>query len=70
MIYHVVCSFSVPESFFWIQIKITERTVSKGRELAEMGRWAFHDLLGEERIQRRCDIQELEDDLKTVGHLG
>ena len=42
----------------------------KARELAEMPRWAFHDLLGEEGIQRRYDMEELEDDLKTLGELG
>jgi predicted HTH domain antitoxin len=41
----------------------------KARELAEMPRWAFHDLLGEEGIQRRYDTEELEEDLKTLGEL-
>lgn len=41
----------------------------KARELAEMPRWAFHDLLGEEGIQRRYDREELEDDLKTLEEL-
>jgi predicted HTH domain antitoxin len=45
-------------------------TFGKARELAEMPRWAFHDLLGEEGIQRRYDMEELEDDLKTLEELG
>ena len=43
---------------------------SKARELAEMPRWAFHELLGSEGICRRYDVQELEEDLKTVRELG
>jgi len=38
----------------------------KTRELAEMSRWAFHDLLAEEGISRRYDIEEFEEDLKTL----
>jgi len=45
-------------------------TFGKARELAEMPRWAFHDLLGEEGIERRYDMEELEDDLKTLEELG
>ena len=41
----------------------------KARELAEMPRWAFHDLLGEEGIERRYAMDELEDDLKTLEEL-
>jgi predicted HTH domain antitoxin len=41
----------------------------KARELAEMPRWAFHDLLGEEGIQRRYEMEELEDDLNTLEGL-
>jgi len=42
----------------------------KARELSEMSRWAFHDLLGEEGILRRYDVEELEEDLKTLRELG
>ena len=42
----------------------------KARELSEMSRWEFHDLLGEEGILRRYDVEELEEDLKTLGELG
>ena len=44
-------------------------TFGKARELSEMPRWAFHDLLGEEGIQRRYDLEELEEDLKTLEEL-
>jgi predicted HTH domain antitoxin len=41
----------------------------KARELSEMSRWAFHDLLGEEGILRRYDMAELEEDLETLKEL-
>ena len=41
----------------------------KARELTGMTRWAFHDLLGEEGITRRYDVEELEEDLKTLEDL-
>jgi len=44
-------------------------TVGKARELAQMSRWAFHDLLGEEGICRRYDTEELESDLRTLETL-
>ena len=44
-------------------------TVGKARELAQMSRWAFHDLLGEEGICRRYDTEELESDLRTLENL-
>lgn len=42
----------------------------KARELAGMSKWQFHFLLGEEGIIRRYDMEELEDDLKTLEALG
>lgn len=42
----------------------------KARELAGITRWAFHDLLGEEGITRRYDVEELEEDLKTLEDLS
>ena len=45
-------------------------TFGKARELAEMPRWAFHDLLGEEGTERRYDMEELEDEIKTLEELG
>lgn len=44
-------------------------TFGKARELAEMTRWAFHDLLGEEEIPRRYDVAELEEDLALLEEL-
>lgn len=41
----------------------------KARELAGMTRWAFHELLGEEGILRRYDVEELEEDLKTLEEI-
>ena len=42
----------------------------KARQLAGMTRWDFHDLLGEEGILRRYDVEELEEDLQTLEDLG
>jgi predicted HTH domain antitoxin len=42
----------------------------KARQLAAMTRWDFHDLLGEEGILRRYDVEELEEDLQTLEELG
>jgi predicted HTH domain antitoxin len=42
----------------------------KARELAGMTKWEFHFLLGEEGILRRYDVEELEEDLKTLEALG
>jgi len=43
---------------------------AKARQLAGMTRWAFHDLLGEEGISRRYDVNEFEEDLQTLEELG
>lgn len=45
-------------------------TFGKARELAEMTRWAFRDLLAEEGVIRRYDVEELEQDLVTLEELG
>lgn len=42
----------------------------KARQLAGLTRWEFHDLLGKENVVRRYDVQELEEDLKTLEELG
>lgn len=42
----------------------------KARQLAGMTRWDFHDLLGEEGIPRRYDVEELEVDLQTLEELS
>jgi predicted HTH domain antitoxin len=41
----------------------------QARQLAGMTRWDFHDLLGEEGILRRYDVDELEEDLQTLETL-
>ncbi len=41
----------------------------KARELAGMGKWEFHDLLGEEGIVRHYDLEDLAEDLKTLENL-
>lgn len=41
----------------------------KARELAGMLRWEFHDLLGEEKVTRRYDVEELEVDIKTIEEM-
>lgn len=41
----------------------------KARELAGMLRWEFHNLLGDENVTRRYDLEELEVDLKTIEDL-
>jgi predicted HTH domain antitoxin len=38
----------------------------KARELAEMSKWQFHYLLGQEGIERSYDVEELEVDLETL----
>lgn len=42
----------------------------KARELAEMNKWDFYSLLGDENIIRSYDLEELEEDLKTLETLG
>lgn len=41
-------------------------TFGQARQLAGMTRWDFRDLLGEEGILRRYDVEELEEDLRTL----
>jgi predicted HTH domain antitoxin len=41
----------------------------KARELSQLTRWEFHELLGREGILRRYDVQEFEEDLKTLEDL-
>jgi predicted HTH domain antitoxin len=44
-------------------------TFGQARQLADMTRWAFRDLLGDEGIVRRYDVEDLEDDLQTLESL-
>ncbi len=41
----------------------------KARELAGLSKWEFHELLGQEGINRHYDVDELEEDLKTLQDL-
>ncbi|MBI3945728.1 MAG: UPF0175 family protein [Armatimonadetes bacterium] len=38
----------------------------KASELAGMGAWDFHRLLGDEGIVRNYDLEELQEDLRTL----
>lgn len=42
----------------------------KARELAQMTKWQFHELLGQEGIERSYDLEELEADLETIESLS
>lgn len=42
----------------------------KARELAQMNKWEFHWLLGQEGIERSYDLEELETDLVTLESLS
>jgi predicted HTH domain antitoxin len=42
----------------------------KARELAQMTKWKFYLLLGDEGIVRRYDVEDLEEDLKTLESLS
>lgn len=41
----------------------------KARQLAEMTKWEFQRLLGDEEIPRSYDVEELEQDLETLQEL-
>ena len=45
-------------------------TFGKARELARMSVWDFQTLLGEEGLERRYDTADLDQDLRTLEHLG
>jgi len=42
----------------------------KAREFVQMTKWQFHELLGQEGIERSYDLEELEADLETLESLG
>ncbi len=42
---------------------------AKARALAQMSKWEFHSLLGQENIERTYDLEELETDLETLEKL-
>lgn len=41
----------------------------KARELAQMTKWEFYSLLGNEDVDRSYDLEELENDLNTLEQL-
>lgn len=41
----------------------------KARELAQLNKWEFHNLLGEEGVLRSYDLQDLENDLHVLESL-
>lgn len=45
-------------------------TFGQARRLAGMNRWDFRDLLGDEGVLRRYDVEELEEDLQTLETLA
>ncbi|AFY30958.1 UPF0175 family protein [Calothrix sp. PCC 7507] len=60
-----------------IQRELAVRLYQKGllsfgraRELAQMTKWEFHSLLGDEAIERSYDLEELDNDLNTLEHLA
>ncbi len=42
----------------------------KARELAQMSKWEFWELLAQEGIERHYDLEELETDLETLEASG
>ena len=44
--------------------------LGKARELAQMTKWEFLELLGEEGVTRRYDVEELNEDLRTLETLA
>jgi predicted HTH domain antitoxin len=66
-----------PERLSRIQRELAVRLYQKGllsfgraRELAQMTKWEFHSLLGDEAIERSYDLEELDNDLNTLEHLA
>lgn len=39
----------------------------KARELAGLSKWSFHELLAAEGVPRHYDVEDLQDDLDTLG---
>ena len=55
-----------------LAIRLYEKGVlafGKARDLSQLSRWEFHELLGREGIPRRYDVKEFEEDLKTLEDL-
>ena len=74
----LLISFKVPRQHWKNELKkelaiqlYREGLISFGnaRRLAEMSKWDFHDLLGSRKIPRQYDVEDVEEDLKTISTL-
>ncbi len=55
-----------------LAVRLYEKGVlsfGKARELSQLTRWEFHELLGKEGVARRYDVDEFEEDMKTLEDL-
>lgn len=55
-----------------LAVRLYEKGVlsfGKARELPQLTRWEFHELLGKEGVARRYDVDEFEEDMKTLEDL-
>jgi predicted HTH domain antitoxin len=56
-----------------LAIRLYQKSIlsfGKARELAQLSKWEFHELLGQENIERQYDLEELETDLETLEILS
>ncbi|NEQ97487.1 MAG: UPF0175 family protein [Cyanothece sp. SIO2G6] len=65
-----------PERLSRLQRELAVRLYQKGllsfgkaRELAQMTKWEFHSLLGNEDVERSYDLEDLDNDLNTLEQL-
>ncbi len=52
-----------------LAIRLYQKSIlsfGKARELAQLSKWEFHEILGQENIERHYDLEELESDLETL----
>ncbi|NJL91668.1 MAG: UPF0175 family protein [Coleofasciculaceae cyanobacterium SM2_1_6] len=55
-----------------LAIRLYQKSIlsfGKARELAQLSKWEFHEILGQENIERHYDLEELEADLETLETL-
>ena len=55
-----------------LAVRLYEKGVlsfGKARELSQLTRWEFHELLAKEGVARRYDVDEFEEDMKTLEDL-
>lgn len=74
----IVFSLKIPESELQqrLQAELAIRLYQKGilgfgkaRELANLNKWQFQEMLAKENISLNYDTDELEEDLETIGKL-